>query len=89
MTPGRPVVYTPLELADLLRLEGRDDRARERRVLELKNKYGWPCLKIGVVVRFTDEHVEEIIRSHTERPAAAQVQAAPMPGQTPLSAASG
>jgi hypothetical protein len=39
-----------------------------RWVLESRLKYGWPCVKVGRVVRFTSDQVEEILRRHTVQP---------------------
>lgn len=36
-----------------------------RWVLESRLRYGWPCVKVGRVVRFTPEQVAEIMRRHT------------------------
>lgn len=83
---GDRLTYTPLQLADELQLPGRDDRARERHVLELRLKYGWPALKIGRAVRFTREHVEEILRSSGSKVTAPAPEQVALPGQTSRSA---
>lgn len=36
-----------------------------RWVLESRLRYGWPCVQVGRVVRFTPEQVAEILRRHT------------------------
>jgi hypothetical protein len=53
-------LITPAELA----AEFKDGKTA-RWVLESRLKYGWPCVKVGRVIRFTPEQVEEIVRRHT------------------------
>lgn len=49
--------------ADLAAEFGGDKTARW--VLESRRRYGWPCIQVGRVVRFTPAQVEEIVRRHT------------------------
>jgi predicted DNA-binding transcriptional regulator AlpA len=37
-------------------------------VYKLKTKDGWPHLLIGVQVRFTDAHIESILKSYEKTP---------------------
>ena len=53
--------HTPAELAEKL-------SATPDQVLEWRRQYGWPSLKIGKTIRFTDEHVEQIVAQHSARP---------------------
>lgn len=55
----------------------------------LRQRHGWPLVKLGRVVRFTEAQVDEIIRAHTVEPsdrvrAEGRLRAA---GLTPRSAA--
>lgn len=34
-------------------------------VVELRKREGWPCVRLGRAVRFTEEQVAHIIASHT------------------------
>lgn len=55
----------------------------EAKVTEWRRQYGWPHLKIGRQVRFTEADVQAIERQHrvdSSKPAG-------LPGQTGLSAA--
>lgn len=49
-----------------------------RWVIEQRFKNGWPCVKVGRTIRFTQQQVDEIIRRQTVA-TAASVEAA---GQT-------
>ena len=56
----------------------------ERHIADWRRQYGWPCVKVGRVVRYTEEQVRLILSRHTvetTRPAAATI-----PGQTARSA---
>lgn len=53
---------TPAELGDKL------GDISEEQVLAWRRQYGWPSIKIGKTIRFTTEHVEQIIARHTSTP---------------------
>ena len=36
-----------------------------RKVLDWRREFGWPCVEIGRTIRFTDDHVAEILARHT------------------------
>lgn len=77
-------VLTPADLAEILQVD-------EAKVLEWRRTYNWPSFKVGRKVRFTSEHVEQIIASHSGRPHAevdSSVVVA-LPGQTKRSASRG
>lgn len=71
---------TDVELADMLGLTAPEVRrfCRER---------GWPCVRPKRTVwRFTDAHIDEIVRMQTVKPKRAAQIAATIPGQTARSA---
>lgn len=47
------------ELAEIFGVE-------ERTLLDWRRQYGWPCLRVGRRVRFTQAMVEEILAAHSE-----------------------
>ena len=53
-------------------------------VIELRKREGWPCVRLGRAVRFTDAQIAEIITSHIEvcEPEP-QSSISAFPGQTP------
>lgn len=51
-------ILTPAQLADLFGVD-------EAKVLEWRLLYSWPSFKIGRQVRFTAEHVDQIIAKHS------------------------
>lgn len=51
-------VYSPVELAEILGVS-------EVKVMEWRRTYGWPSIKVGRTVRFTQEQVEQILASHS------------------------
>lgn len=53
-------LHTPADLAATI-----GGTATARKVLDWRKKYSWPCVEIGRSVRFTDEHVAEILARHT------------------------
>lgn len=67
-------LITPAELA----AEFKDGKTA-RWVLESRLRYGWPCVKVGRVIRFKPEHVDEILRRHTVQSDAATLA---LDGQT-------
>jgi excisionase family DNA binding protein len=67
---------TEAELADRL-------GETEDKVSEWRRRYGWPHLKFGRQVRFTEEDVRAIVAIHHVEAA----KQAGLPGQTALSAA--
>lgn len=54
-------------------------------VVDLRKREGWPHVRIGRAVRFTDEHIAQIIATHTVSDAPA-AQSATFGGQTRRSA---
>ena len=52
---------TPEQLGDVLEVTG-------AQVLEWRRQYRWPSLKIGKTIRFTPEHVQQIVARHTLTP---------------------
>lgn len=56
-------------------------------ILRMRREYGWPSVKLGRRVRFTEEHVAAIIASHTSKPEPDEKPVALVPGQTARSAA--
>jgi hypothetical protein len=56
----------------------------ERKVAEWRRRYGWPHITVGRTVRYTPEHVEQILRKHQAATSTATVTA--LPGQTKRSA---
>lgn len=57
----------------------------EEQVMEWRRTYRWPSLKVGRTIRFTPEHVEQIIASHSIRQAGSS-EAPVISGQTSRSA---
>lgn len=52
---------TPSELGQVL------GGIPERQVLALRRRHGWPCVQLSrKFIRFTDEHVEQIIAKHSQ-----------------------
>lgn len=71
---------TPAQLAERL-------GSSEEQVLRWRRQYGWPSLKIGKQIRFTQEHVEQIIAKHSAKPKSVEDSAAVViDGQTKRSA---
>ena len=55
-------------------------------IVGLRKREGWPHIKLGRAIRFTEEHIEQIIASHT---VAKEPAATPMfPGMRPTRARS-
>jgi len=74
------VIYTPAALAELL-------DTTEANVLQWRRQYGWPSFKVGKTIRFTQEHVEQIVAKHSAAPVKAdQSPAVVIGGQTKRSA---
>ncbi|WP_459982630.1 helix-turn-helix domain-containing protein [Nocardioides sp. AN3] len=59
----------------------------ERRIYEWRVEHDWPCVKIGRTIRFTDEHVAEIMARHTVTGEARATQPQPLFVRTKRSAA--
>lgn len=63
----------------------------EERAGVLRRQHGWPHLKVGKVVRYTETQIQEIERIQTiggkTKAAAKSGKVAPLRGQTPRSAA--
>lgn len=70
-------LYTPADLAEQF---GKS----ERWVLEQVREHGWPRVKVGRTIRFTDDQVSLILSRHTI--AAERVDAPRIAGQTKRSA---
>lgn len=68
--------FTPADVADML-------HTTEANVLQWRRQHGWPSVKVGKTIRFTQEHVEQILAKHTVTPAKAAAGApVAIPGQT-------
>lgn len=52
------VYVTPDELAERFGV-------RRRRLLELNAKHGWPHVRIGKHIRWTEDQIDQILRKHT------------------------
>lgn len=52
---------TPAELAEMLHVS-------ESTVLEWRRAKRWPSWKVGRTIRFTPEHVEQIVAQHLVQP---------------------
>lgn len=74
-------LYSPDDLAEKFGVS-------TRRILEWRLAHGWPCVKVGKRIRFTEQHVEQIIAMQSIR-ASKPKPSAPvaLPGQTARSAA--
>lgn len=68
--------------ADLAEMFGAD----ETLILKWRRQYGWPCVKVGRKVRFTQEQVEQIIARHSSAPGVDDSPAVVIGGQTKRSA---
>lgn len=53
-------LHSPAALADLF-----GDGVTPRQILDWRREHGWPCVRVGRTVRFTDEQVEHILAKHT------------------------
>jgi uncharacterized protein YjcR len=51
---------TPADLAELFGVE-------ERQILEWRRQKSWPSLKFGKTIRFTDDHVAQIVAMHSQK----------------------
>lgn len=74
-------VYTPADLADELKVT-------EANVLRWRRERSWPSLKVGRHIRFTQEHVDQILAELEVKPAVdeAPVAEVVITGQTARSA---
>lgn len=71
---------TPADLAEILNVE-------EAQILEWRRAHGWPSIKVGKTIRFTEQHVEQILAKHTTAPKrAGAAKPTGIPGQTKRSA---
>lgn len=75
--------YSPAELAELFGVT-------ERTVMEWRRENGWPSVRVGRTIRFTQRQVDEIVARHSQAPKpgsddSGQVTA--IPGQSRASAA--
>lgn len=81
------VLLTDVALAERLALfdpEGAPDVAKLHR---LRNRHGWPCVKVGRYdVRFTEQQAEQIIASRTVTPRKPKADDKPKNGLTSRSA---
>lgn len=70
---------TLLTEADLAGIFGVDVRT----IADWRRKQDWPHVRVGRVVRFTEEQVESIIAANTKAPAPApRLRTVRVPGQT-------
>jgi hypothetical protein len=68
---------------DLAAMFGED--VTKRKVLDWMHEYDWPHIKVGRLIRFTDEQVTEILRRQTVT-ARPELPAVGISGQTKRSA---
>lgn len=61
---------TPADLAEMFAVD-------VRQILEWRRAKSWPSFQVGKTIRFTDEHVEQIVAMQSQRS-----KAAPVKGQT-------
>lgn len=81
--PGE--LYSPADLAAMFSDE--DTPVSERRVRDWIRQHGWPHIEVGRTIRFTDQHLEQILAKHTVTPKVKQVEAPVfIDGQTKRSA---
>jgi hypothetical protein len=73
-------LLTPDELGELFGVNGET-------IQNWRRRNGWPCVKVGLTVRFTPEQVKQIITQQTVTPRVPGKLAGPLPGQTKRSAA--
>lgn len=73
--------YTPADLAEML-------VAKEENVLRWRREHAWPSLKVGRYIRFTQEHVDQILAELEVKPAVEEAPVAEVvvTGQTARSA---
>lgn len=71
--------YTPSDLAEML-------HTTEANVLHWRRQHGWPSLKVGKTIRFTAEHVEQILAKHSIKPNRVAPTTSVIAGQTKRSA---
>lgn len=72
-------LHTPAELAEMLNVT-------EAVVLQWRREHAWPSIKVGKTIRFSDEHVEQILAKHTVAPKVPAEAVSGIPGQTKRSA---
>lgn len=77
---SRPCVVSTTELGEMF-----GDNVDHRKVVEWTRRYGWPHVRVGRTIAFTDEDVAQILASH--HVAGTRSSRVGMPGQTALSAA--
>lgn len=71
---------TPADLAELL-------GTTVPNILQWRREHSWPSLKIGRAIRFSPDHVEQILAKHEAKPLeAAPVTEVVVTGQTARSA---
>ena len=75
-------LYTPAELAEFFGIS-------ERTLLDWRRENGWPSVRVGRTVRFTQAQVDEILDRHSQVPQDGQTTVEPVviPGQSKGSAA--
>lgn len=71
--------YTPAELAEML-------HTTKANVLQWRRQHGWPSVQVGKTIRFTPEHVEQILAKHSVKPVKKVAAAPVIAGQTKRSA---
>lgn len=70
---------TPADLAEMF-------GATEETILRWRREHSWPSIKIGRSIRFSPEHVEQILATHEAKPALAEPVEVEASGQTARSA---
>lgn len=74
-------LYSPAELADLFGVS-------ERQLMEWRRSNGWPSVRIGRTIRFTQAHVDQILERHSQAAIGTDVEpAVAIAGQSKASAA--
>jgi uncharacterized protein YjcR len=57
--PKLEPMYTPEDIAELMGIS-------KSQVYALKRRDGWPCFLIGVKIRFSEEHLEAILKIYAK-----------------------
>lgn len=71
--------------AALATMFGDEANVDHRKVVEWTRRYGWPHVKVGRTIVFTDDDVRQILAMH--HVAGTKASRETLPGQTSLSAA--
>lgn len=74
-------LYTPADLAELFGVT-------ERWIHEWRRTNGWPSVRVGRTIRFTQAQVDEILERHSQAPETPESDPVTLiPGQSKASAA--